>query len=138
MVIGETTFYSIQFLFWKLFIRNFSLKVWCLGRESGQRPKLTAPPNSGPGNRLARLFYFYIFLKKNYRNIFWFSKFTVLYPTARQEGGRGPTAPLLGGRDLFANKNKIYLRINPWWGLPPPCRAAGPLPPSGGAAGTCT
>ena len=85
-------------------------------------------PNSRPGNGLVqgssilstRLFF--IFFKKNYRNIFLILYFTVLYPyrpaggrqTARQGGGRPPAAPLPGGRDLFVNKNKIYLRIRPW------------------------
>ena len=69
-----------------------------------------------------RLFYFYIFQKKNYRNIFCFSKFTVLYPY-RPAGGRQG-----GGRDLFANKNKIYLRINPWWG--PQAPLPGGRPPT--------
>ena len=35
-------------------------------------------------------------------------------PTTRLRGGRPPAAPLPGGRDLFVNKNKIYLRIRPW------------------------
>ena len=69
-----------------------------------------------------RLFYFYIFQKKITEIYFGFQNLQFYTPTARQGGGRGPTAPLLGGRDLFANKNKIYLRINPWWG------PAAPLP----------
>ena len=38
----------------------------------------------------ARLFYFYIFQKKIYRNIFWFLKFTVLYPYRPVEGRQAP------------------------------------------------
>jgi len=52
-------------------------------------------PNSRPGNGLVqgssilstRLFYFYIFQKKFYRNIFLILYFTVLYPY-RPAGGR--------------------------------------------------
>ena len=62
------------------------------------------------------------FSKKITEIYFGFQNLQFYTPTARQGGGRGPTAPLLGGRDLFANKNKIYLRINPWWG------PAAPLP----------
>ena len=74
---------------------------------------------------------FIYFFKKIYRNIFSVLDFTVLYPY-RPAGGRQG-----GGRDLFANKNKIYLRINPWWGPAAPLPGGRPLPPSGGAAGTC-
>jgi len=80
----------------------------------------------------------FFFQKKITEIYFDFQNLQFYTPTARQGGGRGPTAPLLGGSDLFANKNKIYLRINPWWGPAAPCRAVGPLPPSGGAVGTYT
>ena len=65
----------------------------------------------------ARLFYFYIFLKLFYRNIFSISQFTVLYPYR----------PAGGGRDLYVNKNNFYLRGGPW---------RGGLPPGRGAAGS--
>ena len=48
----------------------------------------------------ACLFYFYIFQKKIYRNIFFVLDFTVIYPW--------------GGRDLYVNKNKNFLRRGPW------------------------
>ena len=67
-------------------------------------------PSALTGSLTARLFYFYIFQKKKLQKYI-----LVLYPY-RPAGG------LLGGRDLFTNKNKIYLRINPWWG------PAAPLP----------
>ena len=35
-------------------------------------------------------------------------------PTARQGGGRGPAAQQRGGRDLYVNLKKIYLRGSPW------------------------
>ena len=72
-------------------------------------------------------FLFLHFSKKKFTEIYFgFQNLQFYTPTARQGGGRGPTAPLLGGRDLFANKNKIYLRINPWWGpaAPPAGRQA--------------
>ena len=77
-------------------------------------------------------------------------------PTARQGGGRGPAAQQRGGRDLYVNFKKIYLRGSLWRepaaplaggrlppkdpaqiiffkftykSLPPRCWAAGPLPP---------
>ena len=36
-------------------------------------------------------------------------------PTARQGGGRGPAAQQRGGRDLYVNFKKIYLRGSLWW-----------------------
>ena len=36
-------------------------------------------------------------------------------PTARQGGGRGPAVQQRGGRDLYINFTKIYLRRSPWW-----------------------
>jgi len=70
-----------------------------------------------------RVFFIFTFFLKKFTEIYFgFQNLQFYTPTARQGGGRGPTAPLLGGRDLFANKNKIYLRINPWWG------PAAPLP----------
>ena len=72
---------------------------------------------------LDSVFFIFTFFKKKFTEIYFgFQNLQFYTPTARQGGGRGPTAPLLGGRDLFANKNKIYLRINPWWG------PAAPLP----------
>jgi len=50
---------------------------------------------AGPRSPL-RLFYFYIFQKKNYRNIFWFLKFTVLYPYRPVEGRQAPCRPPAG------------------------------------------
>ena len=49
-------------------------------------------------------FLFYIFQKKNYRNVFLVSDFTVLYPYR----------PAGGSRDLYVNKYKFYLRRGPW------------------------
>ena len=92
------------------FVRN--LKAF--SREPVRRWRYRA--REGLRGRDARLFYFYIFQKKITEIYFGFQNLQFYTPTARQGGGRGPTAPLLGGRDLFANKNKIYLRINPWWG----------------------
>ena len=71
----------------------------------------------------AGVFFIFTFFKKKFTEIYFdFQNLQFYTPTAQQGGGRGPTDPLLGGRDLFANKNKIYLRINPWWG------PAAPLP----------
>jgi len=35
-------------------------------------------------------------------------------PTARQGGGRGPAAQQRGGRDLYVNLKKNYLRASSW------------------------
>ena len=59
-------------------------------------------------------FIFVFFKKKNYKNIFLVSGFTVLYPYRPAGGGRGPTARQGGGRDLYVNKNKFVLRRGPW------------------------
>ena len=69
-----------------------------------------------------RLFYFYIFQKKNYRNIFLVSDFTVLYPYHPAGGRQG------GGRDLYVNKNKFILHRGPWR-EPTARQGGGRLPP---------
>ena len=50
----------------------------------------------------SRLFYFYIFQKKFTEIYFGFQNLQFYTPTARQEGGRGPTARLRGGQPLLA------------------------------------
>ena len=66
---------------------------------------------------------------------FRFQNLQIYTPTARPVGGRGPAANWPGGRDLNINKN-IYICMEVLGGdLPPPCRAAGPLPPLQLAAG---
>ena len=73
------------------------------------------------GPLVSRVFFIFTFFKKKFTEIYFgFQNLQFYTPTARQGGGRGPTAPLLGGSDLFANKNKIYLRINSWWGTAAP------------------
>jgi len=97
----------------------------------GYKPKITksfrvAVNCSAAGTRV---FFIFTFFKKKFTEIYFgFQNLQFYTPTARQGGGRGPTAPLLGGRDLFANKNKIYLRINPWWG--PQAPLPGGRPPT--------
>ena len=83
------------------------------------------------------VFFIFIFFKKKLQKYIFGFRFYSSIPIPPGRGAAGGLPPLLGGRDLFANKNKNYLRINPWWGSAAPCWAAGPLPPSGGAAGTC-
>ena len=50
-----------------------------------------------------RLFYFCIFQKKIKGIYFWFQVLQFCTPTARQGGGRGPTARQVGSRDLYVN-----------------------------------
>ena len=119
---------------------------WPSKRQSAATPRVS----SSFSLFFIKASFLFLHFKKNYRNIFWFSKFTVLYPYHPVGGGRGPTARQGGGRGLYINKYKFYLRIGPWRGpaapLPggrPPCRllplhhlAAGGLPPGRGAAGS--
>ena len=74
-------------------------------------------------------FLFLHFSKKKFTEIyFWIQVLQFYTPAARQGGGRGPTARQVGGRDLYINKNKIFLRRGPWrepaaplpGGRPPP------------------
>ena len=60
-------------------------------------------------------FYFCIFQKKNYRNIFLVSGFTILSPY-RPAGRRW---------DLYVNKNKFILHRGPWREPAAPCRPTG-------------
>ena len=54
-----------------------------------------------------RFFYFYIFSKLFFTEIYFrFHNLQIYTPTARLRGGRPPAALLPGGRDL--NVNKIY------------------------------
>ena len=54
-------------------------------------------------------------------------------PTARQGGGRGPAAQQRGGRDLYVNLKKNYLRGSPWRELAAPL--AGGRPPAANPLG---
>ena len=76
-------------------------------------------------------FFVFVFFKKNYRNIFLHSGFTVLYPCRPAGGGRGPTARQVGGRDLYINKKN--LRRGPWRELAAPLPGGRPptAPPVG-------
>ena len=81
---------------------------------------------------------FFIFLFFNfvfYKNIFSFSKFTGIYPAARQPGGRHPIALLRDGKGFSAKIFVENLRAGPWrTGRPTEGRPA-PRPPGSGAAG---
>ena len=81
------------------------------------------------------------FSKKKFTEIyFWIQVLQFYTPAARQGGGRGPTARQVGGRDLYVNKNKIFLRRGPW--REPAAPLPGGRPPAAnwwggrGAAGT--
>jgi len=51
-----------------------------------------------------RLFYFYIFQKHFFTEIYFqYHNLQLCTPTARQGGGRGPAAHQRGGRDLYVN-----------------------------------
>ena len=64
------------------------------------------------------VFFIFIFFENIfYRNIFSISHFTVLYPSARQGGGK----------DLYVNFKKFYLHGSPWWEPAAPL-AGGRLP----------
>ena len=76
-----------------------------------------------------RLFYFCIFQKKKFTEIyFWIQVLQFYTPAVRQGGGRGPTARQVGGRDLYVNKNNFFLRRGPWR------EPAAPLPGGRGPA----
>ena len=72
----------------------------------------------GLGPLVARFFYFCIFLKKIYRNIFLDLDFTVLYPYR----------PAGGGRNLYVNKNNFFCAEVLGGCLPPGRGAAGSRP----------
>ena len=60
-------------------------------------------------------FLFLHFSKKKITEIyFWIQVLQFYTPAARQGGGRGPTARQVDGRDLYVNKNKIFLCRGPW------------------------
>ena len=67
------------------------------------------PSEDGPGKPgLERLFYFYIFRKHFFTEIYFqYHNLQFCTPTARQGGGRGPAAQQRGGRDLYVNLKKI-------------------------------
>jgi len=84
-------------------------------------------------------FFIFIFFENIfYRNIFSISQFTVLYPYRPAGGGRGPAAQQRGGRDLYVNFKKIYLRGSLWrepaaplaGGRPPAANPLGGRPPA--------
>ena len=54
-------------------------------------------------------------------------------PPARQGGGRGPAAQQRGGRDLYVNLKKNYLRGSPW--REPAAPLAGGRPPAANPPG---
>ena len=89
--------------------------------------------------RPRRLFYFYIFQKKNLQKYILVFKIysSIPLPPGRGAAGGLPPPCWAVGTSLQIKIKFIYEQIL-GGGLPPPCRAAGPLPPSGGAAGTCT
>ena len=59
-------------------------------------------------------FVFAFFKKKKFTEIYFWIQVLQFYTTAAPPAGRGPTARQVGGRDLYVNKNKIFLRIGPW------------------------
>ena len=105
--------------------------------------RAASPPRSGPIRHLSigpaqarrwmlrRLFHFCIFQKKILQKYILGFRF---YSSILLPPGRG------GGRDLYVNKNKYFLRRGPWREpaapLPPHQLAAGGLPPGRGAAGS--
>ena len=116
---------------------NYSVFPSCLPIRArtirAARRRIT--PNHLSERPLLCAFFIFIFF------IFVFTKIYFQYynlqfctPTALLGGGRGPAAPQEGGRDLFVNK-KIICADALGASLPPPCRAAGPLPPLHWAAG---
>jgi len=58
-----------------------------------------------------RLFYFYIF-RKHFLQKYIFN--ITIYSFVPLPPGRGPAAQQLGGRDLYVNLKKNYLRGSPW------------------------
>ena len=72
------------------------------------------------------VFFISIFFKKNYKNIFSISHFIFLYPYR----------PAGGGRDLYVNKYKFYLRRGPWRGPAAPLPGGRPPAARQGAAGS--
>ena len=77
------------------------------------------------------VFFIFVFFKKKITEIYFCIQVLQFYtPAARQGGGRGPTARQVGGRDLYVNKNKFFLRRGPWR------EPAAPLPSGRGAAGS--
>ena len=89
------------------------------------------------GVRFTALFLFFYFLFSFFTKIY-FQYYNLQFctPTALLGGGRGPAAPQEGGRVLFVNKKKFICADALGGSLPPPCRAAGPLPPLHWAAGS--
>ena len=79
-----------------------------------QKPGTLLGPDQKSLVSPSRLFYFYIFQKKIYRNIFWFSKFTVLYPYRPAGGRQGACRPVAGRQGLICKFKKNYLRGSPW------------------------
>ena len=87
-------------------------------------------PSSPPSGVAFGVFFVFIFLKNVFTEIYFrLNILQICTPTAQPVDGRGPAANWPGGRDLNINK-KIYICMEVLGGdLPPPCRAAGPLPP---------
>ena len=82
--------------------------------------------------------FLFLYFSKTFFTEIYFQYYNLQFciPTARQGGGRGPAAQQRGGRDLYVNFKKIYLRGSPWREPAAPWRAAGGLPPARGAAGS--
>ena len=117
---------------------GLKLGPWGTVRESLGRA-------DGPAFSVPRLFYFYIFQKYFYRNIFSISQFTVLYPY-RPAGGRQGACRLAGGwQGLICKIKKLFARkplagaCRPPAGRQAPChpvdwrQGGGRLPPRASA-----
>ena len=86
------------------------------------------PPLPSPNSRA---FFIFIFFENIfYRNIFSISHFTVLYPYRPAGGRQGACRPAAGRQGLICKLKKIICAEALGGSLPPPWRAAGPLPPT--------
>ena len=87
-------------------------------------------PAGGCGRKSSREAPFFLYFSKTFFIEIYFQYHILQFctPTARQGGGRGPAAQQRGGRDLFVNLKKKYLRGSPWRELAAPL--AGGRPPA--------
>ena len=101
-----------------------------------------------PFGPYARLFYFYIFRKPFLQKYIFNITIYSFVPLPPQGGGRGPAAQQRGGRDLYVNLKKNYLRGSLWrepaaplpGGRPPaatPLGGRAPCRPAGGRQAPC-
>ena len=103
--------FSPKFLIWSVwFGPSCIIDKWTLNPKKdlfsrGTRPiilsgpkTISALPKRKPGDMSRRLFYFYIFLKCFYKNIFSVSQFTILYSYRHVQSAAQLPAPALGPR----------------------------------------